>query len=117
MNEKQKQEIAKQVEIARLSILEHALVGFVEDLDGHCPTDAEILAEGRHISFPDNPLGIVEIDEKKFWTYFIWRREHVVAIGFPDDAKPLELYIVRVPEDQWPFALTCMVRLIRAGEA
>lgn len=116
-NNARKAAIKKQVEIARLSILEHALVAFVEDVDNRVPNDDEILAEGRHIGFPDNPLGIFEVDEKKFHQYFLWRREHVVAIGFLDENNLLDLHIVRVPEDQWPFALTCMVRLIRTGEA
>lgn len=117
MNEKRKQEIAKQIEIARMSVLENALVAFVEDIDNRVPTDTEILAEGRHISFPDNALGILEVDEKRFHQYFLWRRDHVVAIGFLNKEQPLELYIVRVAEDDWPFALKCMVKLIKSGEA
>ena len=109
MKPKSKQDIAKQLQNAQLHIVEKALIGFVEDIDGKVPTDAEILAHGFHVHFTATPLSVFEKDGKRFADYYVWRREHVVALGFIDPNHMLVLYIVRVPPDEWPVALKLFV--------
>lgn len=98
-------EVIKQIENARLSVVETALVAFVEDVLGRVPTDEEILAKGRHYEFSKSPLGIYEIEGTRFHQFYCWEGKHVVAMGFLTPGAPLELSIVRVTEDQWPFML------------
>lgn len=109
MKPKSKQDIAKQLQNAQLHIVEKALIGFVEDIDGKVPTDAEILDHGFHVHFAATPLSVFEKDGKRFADYYVWRREHVVALGFIDPNHMLVLYIVRVPRDEWPVALKLFV--------
>lgn len=97
-------DIQQRVNAARLSILEHALVGYVEEIDGHVPTDDEILGEGMHVEMA-GVLGIYEHEGHTFHQFYCWRKRHLLAIGFLDEANPLTLYIARVPDDEWPFAV------------
>lgn len=110
MKPKPKQDIAKQLQNAQLHIVEKALIGFVEDIDGKVPTDPEILAHGFHVHFAATPLTVYEKDGKRFADYYVWRREHVVALGFIDPNNLLTLYIVRVPREEWPTALGLYIK-------
>ncbi len=105
MNDQQKKDIAKQLEIARMSVMEYALLAFVEDLLGRVPSDDEIIRLGRHVQLADTPIATFEAAGKRFQKFFVWDDREVVAVGFLDPKKLLELYIVRVKEDDWPFAL------------
>lgn len=108
MKPRPKQDIQKQIEAARASIMEHALIGFVEDIDGKVPDDDTILAEGEHVAFSTTPLTVYKKAEHEFTRYYVWRRKHAVALKF-SDKDLITLFIARVPDDEWPGALTAFV--------
>jgi hypothetical protein len=101
--------LEKQITMARMHLVELALVEFVEEVDGKVPTDEEILREGFHVQFSDTPLSVYAKDGKRFVQYFVWRKSHVVALGFIDTNDLLALSIVRLAEEDWPTALRLYV--------
>lgn len=101
--------VATQINHARLTIVETALIAFVESIDNRVPSDGEILAEGLHMQFAWSPLAVFEKDGWKFSQYYLWRRKHLVALGFLVEDNPLALKIVRVPDGEWPGAVRAFV--------
>lgn len=102
---KPKHDIRKELEQAQLHIAERALIAWIEDVDGKVPSDPEILEQGFWAHFAATSLSVLEKDGQRFNQYYVWRKKHVLAIQFCDPQKPLVLYVVRVPEEQWPIAL------------
>lgn len=101
--------LAEQIKVARLAMVEHALVGFIEEIDGRIPDEETILREGIHLAMADSPLAIYEKAGQKFRRYYCWRRKHLIALGFLDGEQPLTLFTARVPDDKWPGAVTAYV--------
>lgn len=95
--------------VARVRLLEMTLIDFIESLDGKVPTDPEILAHGYHLNFAATPLSVYEKDGFAFATYYVWRNEHVLAYGFLDPQRPLDLQVTRLPREEWPAALRLMI--------
>lgn len=106
---KPKPDVAQLVNQARLEIVERALVAYVEDIDGKVPTDGEILREGMHVQFAKTPLTTFTKDGVPFSQFYVWRRVHALAIEFRDPQDPIALSTCRIPEGEWPPALTALV--------
>jgi hypothetical protein len=104
-----RQRIDQQVNAARDHIVETALIAFIEELDGKVPNRDEFMQHGIIANFSKTPLTIYAKDGIEFHAYFVWRRQHAVALGFHDGQNPLDLSIVRVPNEAWPAALRCYV--------
>lgn len=100
-----KEDIAVQLQNAQLTIVEQALVAFIESVLGRVPSEPEILRESFHMAFPPESLGIIEKEGKRFSQYWCWGKEHVVALGFLDSFNPLDLYTVRLNKEEWPIAV------------
>jgi hypothetical protein len=111
---KPKPAIAKQLEQAQLHIVERALIAWIEDVDGKVPSDTEILEQGFWAHFAATSLSVLEKDGQRFNQYYVWRKKHVLACQFCDPQKPLVLYVVRVPEEQWPVALKLYIKQYKA---
>lgn len=119
MKPKPHPDLAKQIESARMHVLEMALVAFVEDVLGRVPSDEEILSKSFHAAFSDTPLSVYEKDGKRFVQFFVWNKEHAVAYGFLHPKDLIALSIVRVPREEWPGALaayTAQRKQTREGE-
>jgi hypothetical protein len=110
--------LRKEVMNARLTLLEFALIGFVEQVEGKVPIDEEILKHGFHIRFSNTPLTVFEKDGKQFVDYYVWKCQYVLAHGFLNPKDLLELSVVQLPESPWPPALCAAVqqREERKGE-
>jgi hypothetical protein len=107
---KPKPAIAKQLEEAQLHIVERALIAWIEDVDGKVPSDNEILEHGYWVHFAATTLSVLEKDGQRFNQYYVWRKQHVLACQFCDPNKPLVLYVVRVPREEWPGALCAYIQ-------
>jgi hypothetical protein len=94
----------KQIQAAQLTLVEKALVGFTEEVDGRISSDEEILSEGMHVVFDENVLTTYGRDGISFVTYYVWRRTNAIALAF-DKADPLLLHAVRLEDHEWPTAL------------
>jgi len=94
-------EFARQVDAARLHVVEMAVLSFVEGLLGRVPTDAEAEANAAHITFAATPLSVYEKSGMRFSQYFAYGRE-VMALGFLDTNDILALEACRVRRDDWP---------------
>lgn len=106
---RKKPTMADQVINAQLAIVEHALLGWLEDVLGRVPSDDEILKFGRHHQFSYTPLSVYEKDGFHFIKYYVWAGKEVVALGFLKPLAPLEMQIVRVKPADWPAALRLAV--------
>ncbi len=95
---------AKQLQSARMSLVEKALVQAVEEIDGKVPSEETILKEGLHVALQPGPLSTFRRDGKEWTTFYVWRRVNAIAIAF-DLAEPLVLHSLRLTPDEWPVAL------------
>lgn len=100
---------ARQIQAARSSLLETALVAFTEDILGRVPNDDEISSNGLHVIFSVMPLTTYAKDGVVFNQFFVWAKKHAVAFGFSNVKDPIALNIVRVPDDAWPAALRAYI--------
>lgn len=110
MSRPSKGDIAQKLQAAQLCIVEKALIGFVEQIDGKVPTDEVILAEGAHCAFAPTEIGVYEKDGRRFSQFYVWRGEHVLALGFLEPRDLLTLFVAEVPRDEWPVALRLWVK-------
>ena len=97
------------LETLRLSVVERALLGFVEEIENRCPSDEDLARHGVHASFARTELSTYQKDGFTFSIFFIWRRKHVLAMGFLTPADPLGLQFAELPNDAWPTALRLFV--------
>jgi hypothetical protein len=97
-------EFAKQVDAARLHVVEMCALAFIEGLLGRVPTEAELEANAVHIPFSSTPLTVYEKSGIRFCNYFAYGRE-VIALGFHNSNDILALQTCRVARDDWPPAL------------
>lgn len=104
MTPKKQQEANKQIELAQMTLVERALVGMIEELDGRVPSDEEALRCGVHVWFVPTPLTVVESRGFRFSRYYVWRGKDAIALGFAPQ-QPLELHFVRLAREEWPPAL------------
>lgn len=94
----------KHIDAARMELLIEALFGFVEEVLGRVPTDAELGGIGYHAQFSDSPLAVYECEGKRFTNFYVFDGE-ALAHGFLNPAGQFDLSVVRVPKDKWPLAL------------
>ena len=97
------------LETLRLSVVERALLEFVEEIENGIPNDDVLLRDGVHTAFAATELSTYRKDGFTFSIFYIWRRRHVLAMGFLTPADPLGLQIAEVPDDAWPTALRLFV--------
>lgn len=100
-----KSELEKQIQLARVHVLEMALVAFVEDVLGRVPSDEEILKKSFHVNFSDTPISTFARDGVRLTQFFVWDATHAVAYGFVNPQDPTALTIVRIQREQWPAAV------------
>lgn len=101
----------RNIQSAQLTLVERALLEFVEAVDNRVPTDAEILAHGQHVALPVNEDSTYSADGNTWNLYYVWRRKHALALGFLDATDPLKLTYARVPARKWPASLRIFVAM------
>lgn len=114
MKRRPKDDIAQQLQNAQLTIVEKALIGFVEESLGRVPSDKEILAKSFHMAFAPTDLSVYETEGRRFCQYWCYGGTDVIALGFLDTNDLLCLYTARVPKDNLPWAVKAHIEQWRA---
>lgn len=112
---KPRDEVVDQIHAARLHIVEQALVAFLEDVLDRVPTDDELETKGFHVQFAATPISTFTKEDRTFTQFYVWDRQHAVALGFLNSNDLLELSIVRVPREEWPGALCAYTEQWKPG--
>ena len=93
----------------QLELLGATLQHFVEDIEGHPPSEETLDRKSMHCCFSSTPLTRFRRNTYEFTNYFVWRGQHALAHGFMDPKLPNALMICRLKRDEWPPALTAYV--------
>lgn len=93
----------------QMELLSCTLQRYIEDLEGHPPSDETLDRESMHCCFSSTPLTRFSRNGHEFTTYFVWRGAHALAHGFLDPKMPNALMICRLKREEWPAALNAYV--------
>jgi hypothetical protein len=97
-----REECAASLRRARYTVVERAIVAFIERLEGRVVSHTEILRHGYFVEFVPDAL-LTEV--RGLHRFYMWKRKHALAWGYPDAGDPLTIHTEDITAADWPTML------------